>query len=59
MDFLIVDFLRMSVYNYYVHEQGDWWRSNGMSGVIDSPGPDITVAGRYKIHKVETLSKIR
>jgi hypothetical protein len=29
-----------------------------MSGVIDSPGPDITVAGRYKVHKVETLSKI-
>jgi hypothetical protein len=30
-----------------------------MSGVIDSPGPDITVAGRYKVHKVETLSKTR
>jgi hypothetical protein len=57
MDFLIVDFLHTSAYNYYVHEQGDWWRSNGMSGVIDSPGPDIAVAGRCNAHKVETLSK--
>jgi len=45
------------LYNVHVHEQGDWWRSNGMSGVIDLPGPDITVAGRYNAHKVETLSK--
>jgi hypothetical protein len=27
------------MYNYFVHEQGDWWRSNGVSGAIERPGP--------------------
>jgi hypothetical protein len=31
--------LPLSLYNYCVHEQGDWWQSNGMSGVIERPGP--------------------